>query len=65
MGARVLTVLALLGPLPAAACSPCRAYVQAGIFDGSFAVKLLVITAPVVLLVLAAALLYYSARTKR
>ena len=65
MPARVLAALAVLGPLPAAACSACRAYVQAGIFDGSFAVKLLVMTAPVVLMVLAAALVYRSGRRRR
>ena len=64
MPARILAALAVLGPLPAIACSPCRAYVQAGIFDGSFAVKLLVMVAPVVLLVLAAALLYCSGRRR-
>ena len=48
--------------MPALACSPCRAYVEAGIFDGSFAVKLLVMTAPVILVVLGAVFLYASGR---
>jgi len=34
-------------PLTSWACSPCRAYVKAAIFDGGFALRLLVMLLPV------------------
>lgn len=64
MAARGIALLSTWGPLPALACSPCRAYVEAGIFDGSFALKLLVMAAPVILVVLGAALLYLSGKER-
>lgn len=64
MVARWLLLLSTWGPLPALACSPCRAYVEAGIFDGSFAVKLLVMAAPVIVVVLGAVLLYLSGKER-
>jgi hypothetical protein len=61
---QLLLLLFGTNPLAALACSPCRAYVQAGIFDGSFAVKLLVMTAPVLLVIIGAVILYVSGKAK-
>jgi hypothetical protein len=64
MASRWSAVLVGSSPIAALACAPCRAYVQAGIFDGSFTVKLLVMTAPVVLIVIGAVLVYCSGKRK-
>ncbi|RYF15201.1 MAG: hypothetical protein EOO30_15405 [Comamonadaceae bacterium] len=64
MAARWIALLSAWGPVPALACSPCRAYVEAGIFDGSFALKLLVMAAPVIVVVLGAVLLYLSGKER-
>ena len=51
---RVLFALSCFLPvMPAIACSPCRAHVQAGIFDSGFGVRLAVILLPVVVVLLA------------
>ena len=55
MNIRGLAVLAACAPAATLACSPCRAYVQAGIFDGSFPVKAAVMLLPVLVVVAIAA----------
>lgn len=62
---RLLPLLVLVSlALPAHACSPCRAMVQAGIFDGGFAQRLAVLLLPVLLMVGLALLLWLPARKR-
>ncbi|MET1116379.1 MAG: hypothetical protein ABWY08_15715 [Comamonas sp.] len=59
----LLPVCLLLAPLHAHACSSCRTMVLAGVFDAHFALRLLMLTAPVLLLVALAVWLYRSQET--
>lgn len=60
MPLRFLSACLLLAPLQAHACSPCRTMVLAGVLDAHFGVRLLMFTAPVLLLVAFALWLYRS-----
>lgn len=51
MKRKVIAALPLMVASPAFACSPCRALVSAGIFDGGFAQQLLVMVSPVAIIV--------------
>ena len=62
---RHLVASLLASPVAALACSPCRAQVQAGIFDGSFLTRLLVLSAPVLVVVAVAAVVLWSDRSSR
>lgn len=48
---RYFPLAALLLPLEALACSPCRTYVLAAVFDHHFGARMLMLTLPVLLLV--------------
>lgn len=63
MPLRLLLACLLPAPLQAHACSPCRTMVLAGVFDAHFALRLLMLAAPVLLLVALALWLYRSQDT--
>ncbi|MCD2514468.1 hypothetical protein [Comamonas endophytica] len=54
----LLLACLLLAPLQALACSPCRTMVVAGVLDAHFALRLLLLTVPVLLLVAFAVWMY-------
>lgn len=64
MKGKVIPALPLLAAAPAFACSPCRALVSDGVFDGNFLQQLLVMVSPVALVVCVALLLVRASRPR-